>query len=67
MDTNKKLEFSEEDMIEFGIWCLSTVEPDLLRKRWFYCNNDKWGQGHKTKEELLQIWKEQQPKIVYYE
>lgn len=59
--------FSEKDMIDFGIWCLSNVEPDLLGNRWFYCNNDKWGQGFKTKEELLKIWKEQQPKIVYYE
>lgn len=56
MDTNKKLEFSEEDMIEFGDWMRNNPYvwnyPDKL--------NDK-----RTTKELLQLWKEQKPKIVY--
>lgn len=44
--------FSEEDMKSFGKFC---AEYDY---RCF---------GSKTQEEMLDIWKEQQPKIIYYE
>lgn len=45
--------FSEEDMIEFAEW-----------RRDFEFTEEF---SRYEKEELLQVWKEQQPKIVYYE
>ena len=45
--------FSEEDMIEFAEW-----------RRDFEFTDDF---SRYEKEELLQLWKEQQPKTVYYE
>lgn len=44
--------YSEEDMKSFGKFCAD------YEYRCF---------GSKTQEEMLQIWKEQQPKIIYYE
>lgn len=48
--------FSEEDMIEFNVW-----QKSLLGSK-----NDNW-LVEKSDKELLQLWKEQQLKIVYYE
>ena len=61
METNKKLEFSEEDMIEF----LKFVENNYYFNSgcWVNCETDKVTH----RKELLQLWKEQRPKIVYYE
>jgi len=54
MDTNKKLEFSEEDMIEFSSFKIS-------------CLIDSSGKyKNKTDKQLLQIWKEQRIKTIYY-
>lgn len=47
--------FSEEDMIEFTEW--------IIRRNWQKINII----FEKTTKELLQLWKEKQPKIVYYE
>lgn len=54
--------YSDEDMIEFGWWCLR--QDITSRGEGKYVTNK--GQIVTTKE-LLQIWKEQQSKIVYYE
>lgn len=43
--------FSEEDMIEFHKWAFQQVRVK---------------ESDLTTKELLQLWKEQQPKIVYY-
>lgn len=48
----KTYPFSREDMIDFGKFC----QQDIVSAK-----------PVKTFEQLLQIWKEQQPKIVYYE
>ena len=44
--------FTEEDMIEFAEFC-SEYDYRLF--------------GSKTYKELLRLWKEQQPKTIYYE
>lgn len=52
--------FSEEDMIEFANWVQTNyycVEINIWLKEGNYY----------TIKELLQIWKEQQPKVIYYE
>lgn len=55
MDTNKKLEFSEEDMIEFYKWVTEKHSVDITGKY-----------SKMSTKKLLQLWKEQRPKIVYY-
>jgi hypothetical protein len=52
--------FSEEDMIEFNEWCNKSYEFDNRCNQWFY------GNGYYTTKELLQLWKEQKPKTLYY-
>lgn len=47
--------FSEEDIIEFNVW-----QKSLLGSK-----NDNW-LITKSDKELLELWKEQQPKKVYY-
>lgn len=42
-------------MIEFKIWCDNNTGHNWTNLR------------YKSTKELLQLWKEQQPKIVYYE
>lgn len=54
--------FSEEDMIEFAWWCL---RQDITSRGEGKYVTDK-GKIVTTKE-LLQIWKEQQVKIIYYQ
>lgn len=53
--------FSEEDMIEFGIW-LNTY---YVQHSVGCCENIKTHTIHKTKE-LIQIWKEQRIKTLYF-
>lgn len=45
---------SDEDMIEFKIWCDNNTSYNWTNLR------------YKSTKELLQLWKEQQPKIIYY-
>ena len=45
--------FSEENMIEFGYWLLN--------------DEDKPPFTNESKKELLQLWRYQRPKIVYFE
>ena len=57
---------SDVDMIEFKNWWLQ------LNIEWFDNTEDgdiyRFNNGKKvTDKELLQLWKEQQPKVVYYE
>ena len=47
--------FSEEDMVEFNEWQKSLV----------FSEDSDWLM-EKSDKELLQLWKEQKPKIVYY-
>jgi hypothetical protein len=62
--------FSEEDMIEFNEWCETSVEANLFWRR-NRIDPKMSGSHHKIRKqkrkELLQLWKEQKPKIVYYE
>lgn len=56
---------SDEDMIDFKNWWLK------LNIEWFDNTEDgdiyRFNNGKKvTDKELLQMWKEQQPKVVYY-
>lgn len=44
--------FTEQDMIDFGLFCAEFVISD---------------KEDKTKKELLDIWKDEQTKIIYYE
>ena len=48
--------FSEEDMIEFAKWL-----DDNMQQREYYPMSSM------NYKELLQLWKEQQPKTLYYE
>ena len=62
--------FSEENMIDFYEWCDTSEEANF-----FWRNNrikpDMGGSHYEIikqkRKELLQLWKEQQTKIVYYE
>ncbi len=47
--------FSEEDIIEFNVW-----QKSLLGSK-----NDNW-LIKKSDKELLELWKEQQTKVIYY-
>lgn len=61
--------FSEEDMIEFAEWCQKPSLEDLRQPNVVYIPSDNfyWHKHKKyTPKELLQLWKEQRPKIVYY-
>ena len=54
---------SDEDMIEFSEFIDDLGYTKIDNTVWKSINDEK---GKSTKE-LLQLWKEQQPKIVYYE
>lgn len=61
---------SDEDMIEFNEWCETSAEANLF---WRRNRIDPKMDGSHNKirkqkmKELLQIWKSQHPKKVYYE
>lgn len=58
--------FSEEDMIEFGQW-VSHNDWVYLPSKNYWVNEEQEELEQKLKsKELLQLWKEQKPKIVYY-
>ena len=62
--------FSEEDMIEFVEWCQKPCLEDLRQPNVVYISsgNFYWYKHKKyTPKELLQLWKEQQPKVLFYE
>ena len=48
--------FTEEDMVEFAVW----LKEDDVRF-------EKWATNKISSSNLLQLWKEQQRKILYYE
>ena len=60
---------SDEDMIKFGIWlhdtAFATYQVDGEYIRMWHIHYPDF--TYVTSKELLQLWKEQQPKIVYYE
>lgn len=62
--------FSEEDMIDFYEWCDTSeeavifwrknrVDPDM--------SGNHWKKIRENRKKLLQLWKEQRTKIIYYE
>ena len=62
--------FSEDDMIDFYKWVNQPHPEDNRQPSAVYIKNiDMWWHNHKkhTSKELLQLWKEQQPKIIHYE
>lgn len=65
MDTNKKLEFSEEDMIEFAEFVAKYPDKNKNYKGEMLYAQSKYDGAERTID-LLQLWKEQQPKIVKY-
>ena len=50
--------YTEEDMVEFGEWCENLQKYNKEIRR----NNPSI-----TRKKLLQLWKEQRPKTLYYE
>ena len=62
--------FSEEDMIEFANWIGEEWSPNGRKECW---DSNELNSTHEPKylvdgtKELLQIWKEQKPKTIYYE
>ena len=58
--------FTEEDMIEFAEWCQNQYFYSTVEKKWSTEFKIYDGVLYTTKE-LLKIWKEQQPKTIYYE
>lgn len=61
---------SDENMIEFYKWVNQPHPEDNRQPSAVYVKNiDMWWYNHKkyTSKELLKIWKEQQPKKIYYE
>ena len=73
--------FSEEDIIEFAEWLIKRLPPqydcdtttNYIPQVMINDEKQLWTKGHGnrtefyTTKELLQLWKEQKPKIVYYE
>lgn len=61
--------FSDEDMIEFYEWCDTSAEANLFWRR-NRIDPKMSGSHHKIRKqkmkELLQFWKEQKPKKIYY-
>ena len=57
--------FSEKDMIEFGDWLEEVCNNDWELNKNCYIEFVA-SVSIKNTNELLQIWKEQRPKIVYY-
>jgi hypothetical protein len=53
--------FSEEDMVEFAVWLNDTDGIVKQTKHIDFAKSDK-----EVAKELLQLWKSQQPKKVYY-
>lgn len=61
--------FSTEDMIEFNEWCDTSEEAAIFWRRNRVdpdMSGNHWKKIRENRKKLLQFWKEQQPKIVYY-
>ena len=57
---------SDEDMAEFADWCETNYTCNQKKKYWYkYADKTDDIKPYTTKE-LLQLWKEQQPKTIYY-
>lgn len=61
----KELEFSAEDMISFYKWLNKNGWQDFsdIKEGLFINSYDV----QKQDKELIKLWKEEQPKIIYYE
>ena len=66
MGTNKKLEFCEQDMIEFAEFVAKYPDKNKNYKSEMLHAKSKYDEAERTID-LLKIWKEQQTKIIYYE
>ena len=60
-------QFTEEDMIEFAVWKDKNKFSVISTKEDWVSELLEYSGCVYTTKELLQLWKEQQPKIVYYE
>lgn len=72
--------FSEKDMIDFTKWLVKRLEPkydcdttmNFIPQVMIHGEEQVWTKGNEmitkfyTTKEVLKLWKEQQPKIVYY-
>ena len=65
MGTNKKLEFCEQDMIEFAEFVAKYPDKNKNYKSEMLHAKSKYDEAERTID-LLKIWKEQQPKTIYY-
>ena len=59
--------FSEDDMIEFAVWKEENRFSVISTKEHWVSELLNYSGCVYTSKELLQLWKEQQPKIIYYE
>jgi hypothetical protein len=59
--------YSEEDMIEFGEWVSHNDWVYLPSKKYWVNEEQEELEQKLSSQELLQLWKEQRPKTVYYE
>ena len=61
---------SDDEVVEFNIWCNKPSEEDIRQPNTVYIpsSNFYWHKHKKyTPKELLQLFKEQQIKTIYYE
>lgn len=60
---------SDEDMVDFYEWCDTSEEAAIFWRRNKVdpdMSGNYWKKIRENREKLLQLWKEQQPKIIYY-
>lgn len=66
----EKFQFTEEDMIDFYEWCDTSEEAAIFWRRNrvdLDMSGNHWKKIRENRKKLLQFWREQQPKKVYYE
>lgn len=62
--------FSDKDMIDFYEWCDTSEEAAIFWRRNRVdpdMSGNHWKKIRENRERLLKLWKEQRPKIIYYE
>ena len=60
---------SDEDMVDFYEWCDTSEEATIFWKRNKVdpdMSGNHWKKIRENREKLLQLWKEQKSKIIYY-
>lgn len=67
--SQERYSFSEEDMLDFYEWCDTSEEAAIFWRRNRVdpdMSGNHWKKIRENREKLLKLWKEQHPKIVYY-